>query len=114
MYWYLDALHHYADFKGRIHRMGFWMFQLVNVGFVLLFAAVSVVVELLAIVTFIYNLAILIPSLAVTVRRLHDTERSAWWMLTLLVPVIGWALLVFFLAQDGTSDENRYGSKPGY
>jgi uncharacterized membrane protein YhaH (DUF805 family) len=114
MYWYLDALHHYMDFNGRLHRTGFWLFQCVNVCFVLAFAAVSVVVELLAIATFIYNLAMLIPSLAVTARRLHDTDRSAWWMLLFFIPIIGWAWLVFILIQESTAEENRYGPMAGY
>ena len=60
----------------------------------------------------IYSLAILIPSLAVGFRRLHDTGRSAWWLLILLVPLIGVFVILFFLVQDSQEEENEYGPSP--
>jgi uncharacterized membrane protein YhaH (DUF805 family) len=60
----------------------------------------------------IYSLAVLIPSLAVTVRRLHDIDRSGWWILIGLVPLIGVIVLLVFALLDGTPGDNRYGSNP--
>lgn len=60
----------------------------------------------------IYGLAVLIPSLAVTVRRLHDTDRSGWWILIVLVPLIGTIVLLVFALLEGTPGSNRYGPNP--
>jgi uncharacterized membrane protein YhaH (DUF805 family) len=60
----------------------------------------------------IYTLAVLIPSIAVTVRRLHDTSRSGWWFLISFVPCIGWFVLLFFTVQESTPGSNEYGPNP--
>ena len=105
MNWYIGALKKYAVFSGRARRMEYWMFVLFNliIGFVLGF------VEGLAggpgIVGNIYSLAVLIPGIAVGVRRKHDTDRSGWW---LLLPIVN----IVFLAQDGKQEDNRFGPDP--
>jgi uncharacterized membrane protein YhaH (DUF805 family) len=60
----------------------------------------------------IYTLAILIPSIAVTVRRLHDTGRSGWWWLIGLIPLIGWIVLFVFMVLDSDPETNEYGPSP--
>ena len=60
----------------------------------------------------IYSLAVLIPSIAVSLRRLHDTDRSGWWLIIGLIPLIGTIVLLVFMAQDSRPSENRYGSNP--
>jgi uncharacterized membrane protein YhaH (DUF805 family) len=60
----------------------------------------------------LYTLAILIPCIAVSVRRLHDTSRSGWWVLIGLIPIIGVIVLIVFMVQDGTPGENQYGKNP--
>ena len=67
-----------------------------------------------AFISLIANLALLLPSLAVTARRLHDTDRSAWWILIALIPLIGAIVLLVFLVQDGTPGPNRFGPSPKY
>ena len=57
----------------------------------------------------IFSLAVLIPGLAVLVRRLHDTDRSGWWFWLVLIPIIGWIVLIIFLASSGTPGPNRFG-----
>ena len=57
----------------------------------------------------IVSLAVLIPGLAVLVRRLHDTDRSGWWFWLVLIPIIGWIVLIIFLASSGTPGPNKYG-----
>jgi uncharacterized membrane protein YhaH (DUF805 family) len=63
-------------------------------------------------ITGIVALALLIPSWAVLVRRLHDTNRSGWWWLLVFIPIIGWIILIVFLASEGTPGPNRYGPSP--
>ena len=60
----------------------------------------------------IYALAVLIPGLAVSVRRLHDTERSGWWLLIALVSLVGAIVLLVFMVQDSTPGQNQYGANP--
>jgi uncharacterized membrane protein YhaH (DUF805 family) len=60
----------------------------------------------------IYALAVFIPAIAVACRRLHDTGRTAWWLLILVVPLIGWVVLVVFFVQDSQEEENQYGISP--
>lgn len=60
----------------------------------------------------LYSLAVLIPSLAVSVRRLHDTSRSGWWLLIALIPLVGAIVLIVFMAQDSKPGENQYGANP--
>ena len=60
----------------------------------------------------IYSLAVLIPGLAVSARRLHDTDRSGWWILINLIPVIGWIIYLVFLCSDSKPGENRFGPNP--
>lgn len=60
----------------------------------------------------LYSLAVLLPSLGVSVRRLHDTDRSGWWMFILLIPVIGVIALLIFFVQNSTAGTNEYGDNP--
>ncbi|HQR50311.1 MAG TPA: DUF805 domain-containing protein [Methylophilaceae bacterium] len=97
----------YADFSGRAKRPEFWWF-------VLFLFLVSLVLGLVSnTVSLLFSLGTLIPSLAVGARRLHDTNRSGWWQLIGLIPVIGWIVLIVFCAQEGESGDNQYGAPPG-
>lgn len=64
------------------------------------------------VLTGLYSLLIFLPTLAVSVRRLHDSDRSGWWLLLLLLPLIGFLILLFFFAKDGTMGENSFGPDP--
>ena len=64
------------------------------------------------ILTTIYGVLVLLPSWAVLFRRLHDTDRSAWWLLLLLIPIVGWIVILIFNCQSGTPGENRFGPDP--
>jgi uncharacterized membrane protein YhaH (DUF805 family) len=88
----------YADFAGRATRSEYWWFALFVV---LVSAATSVVSNTLGT---LFSLAVLVPSLAAAARRLHDTNRSGWWQLIALMPVIGTIVLIVFLAQEGKSE----------
>lgn len=90
----------YATFSGRARRSEYWWFVLANV-----------IIGCIPFVNFIWGLAVLIPSLAVGVRRLHDTGRSGWWMLLAVVPVANF-LLIYFYACDSQPGANQYGENP--
>jgi uncharacterized membrane protein YhaH (DUF805 family) len=112
MNWYLQALSKYAVFGGRSHRTEYWMFVLFNLIFAIGLGFVDGLFGTGGILGLIYNLAILIPALAVSVRRLHDTNRSGWWLLIGLVPVIGVIVLILFFVMDSDPGNNEYGANP--
>ena len=104
--WYVEVLKKYAVFDGRARREEFWMFVLVNL-------IVTIVLNLISgFIGMIYGFAVLVPSLAVGARRLHDTNRSGWWQLIGLIPVIGIIVLIVFFVQDSQPGNNQYGANP--
>ena len=112
MSWYLAVLRNYTGFSGRASRTEYWMFTLVNflalVALWILYAIAHAAIILLL----IYEFGVLLPGLAVTFRRLHDTDRSGWWVLLSVIPLIGAIVLLVFLCIDSNPGENRYGSNP--
>lgn len=112
MDWYLKVVKNYAVFQGRAQRKEYWMFVLINFIFTLILSVIENAIGLPFVLTTIYSLAILLPSLAVTVRRLHDTGRSGWWILISLVPFVGSIILIVFLCLESQSAENQYGPNP--
>lgn len=119
MEWFKKCFKQYADFSGRARRKEYWMFQLFCVLFMF---AVMIVGGILDSVfdspglfsmglVCILGLAIIIPSLSVTVRRLHDTDKTGWWYLITLIPFGGIVLLVFMVT-EGTNGSNTYGPSP--
>lgn len=109
--WFLEPLRKYATFSGRARRMEYWMFSLAVFIGSLLFAVVDVAFGT-AVLGIVFALAILLPALAVTVRRLHDTGRSGWWLLIALVPFAGPIVLLVFACLDSEPGENQYGPNP--
>lgn len=109
MKWYLKVVKdNYANFNGRASRQEYWMFILFN----MIFAVVAMVVDGflgLGFLYLLYFLAVIIPSLAVFVRRMHDIGKSGWWIFISFIPLIGAIWLLVLLATDGTSDNNNYG-----
>ncbi len=118
MYWYFKALRKYADFNGRAGRKEYWLYVLFNVIISLILSGLDEVAGLTTISSGglgplygVYSLAVLIPSLAVTVRRLHDVGKSGWWLLLAFVPLLG-VILLIFLALAGEAGRNEYGDDP--
>ncbi len=101
----------YADFNGRAQRQEYWMFTLVAVIINVLLSIIGGILGT-AVIGMIFGLAVLVPSVAAGVRRLHDTGRSGWWMLIALVPLIGGLALLYFFILDSTPGENKYGPNP--
>jgi len=104
--YYLEVLSEYDEFRGRVSRKKFWMFVLVSliISIILIFINIGIFL--------VYSVLVTLPSLGVTVRRLHDTNRSGWFLLIELVPVIGGIYLLILCAEEGIPDENDYGKKP--
>lgn len=112
MNYFLDPIvNNYANFNGRTGRKEFWMFILLNiiVSFVVGFVAGMFGLKIIS--TF-YMLAVFIPGLAISVRRLHDTNHSGWLFLLNFIPIIGWLILFYFYILDSDSSDNLYGPNP--
>ncbi len=106
-HWFLDPIKdHYVDFEGRVTRQTFWMFTLWSFGLSILLGIAS------DMIANIFSLAILLPSIGLGARRLHDIGMSGWWQLLSFIPVIGWIVLIYFLAKQGETGPNMYGVDP--
>jgi uncharacterized membrane protein YhaH (DUF805 family) len=118
MNWYLEVLRKYAVFSGRARRREYWFFALFNFIISLVLVALDFLFGTIdpqagaGLLSGLYALAVLIPSLAVSVRRLHDTGRSGWWLLIALVPLIGAIVLLVFFVTDSEAGANQYGPNP--
>ena len=118
MSWYIAALKKYAVFQGRARRMEYWYFVLFNLifGFVLGFidelTGTFDIETGIGLLSGLYALAVLLPGVAVGVRRLHDIGRTGWWLLIIFVPIIGAIVLLVFAVQYSQPEENEYGPNP--
>lgn len=116
--WYLKCLKQYADFSGRARRKEYWMFTLFNIIFVIVAMILDNVLGLTVaelpygLFYFLYALAVFIPGLAVSVRRLHDVGKSGWMILISLIPIIGGIWLLVLMLTDSSPSENQYGVNP--
>ena len=119
MEWYLKVVkENYANFDGRARRKEYWMFLLFNI----IFAIAAMILDNVLGIAIegvgygplygIYALALFIPGLALSVRRLHDVGKSGWFMFIALVPIIGGIWLLILACTDGDSGDNEYGSNP--
>ena len=111
MNWYLAALKKYVDFSGRARRKEYWFFFLFNFIAIIVLTAIDAMLGL-GFLGLIYALAIILPGIAVTIRRLHDTDRSGWWILVGLIPAVGGIILLIFMVLPGTSGDNQFGPDP--
>jgi uncharacterized membrane protein YhaH (DUF805 family) len=107
------CLNKYATLSGRAQRSEYWYFFLFMV-IVNIIASVldSVIFGDIPVLYLIATLALLVPSIAAGVRRLHDTDKSGWWLLLGLIPVVGAIVLIVFLCQRGTVGPNQFGPDP--
>ena len=129
MEWMLAPYKRYAEFSGRSRRMEYWMFRLFEFGAIIGLFLISAIVAgaassvggdsaggivggIASLLIMVLILGSIIPSLAVTVRRLHDTGRSGWYMFISLIPLIGAIMLLIALFSEGTRGGNEYGSDP--
>lgn len=118
MNWYLMTIKQYVDFSGRARRKQYWIFTLINIILSLLLSSLDGLIGLfnvdagMGLISGLYSLAILLPAIGVTVRRLHDTGRTGWWLLIGLIPLIGALVLLYFLVSNGEEQTNRFGTNP--
>lgn len=116
MHWYFEVLQKYTLFTGRARRSEFWYFVLISALIAFVLGILDAVIRRFTgfgPLGTIYGLAILVPGIAVSIRRLHDTDRSGWWLLLGLVPLVGLVLIVF-LIEDSKTSTNRYGQNPKF
>lgn len=111
MNWYLKVLKNYAGFEGRARRTELWMFALFNFIFGVVLAIIDGVAGTIAL-QLLYALAVLIPAIAVGVRRLHDQDKSGWLLLLVFIPILGSLALLILYCLPGTSGDNKYGPDP--
>jgi uncharacterized membrane protein YhaH (DUF805 family) len=115
----------YFDFNGRTRRQVFWYYVL---AYVVIYVAVSIIESVLGFgggwtpygfihyspkpLTGLLTLALLLPNLGIAARRLHDIDRSAWWLLLGVIPIVGWLVLIYWYVQPGTAGSNQFGADP--
>jgi uncharacterized membrane protein YhaH (DUF805 family) len=113
MEWYVTVLRKYAVFSGRARCKEYWMFLLISAVLVLVLGIVNGLMGAdVPALPLYYTLAVVLPGLAVTVRRLHDTDRSGWWFLIFLVPIVGAIVFLVFMATPGDEMANSFGASP--
>jgi uncharacterized membrane protein YhaH (DUF805 family) len=118
MNWYLMVLKKYVTFGGRARRKEYWMFSLFNI----IFTIAAMTMDNLLGINFnpskygpiycLYGIAVFLPSLAVSVRRLHDAGKSGWYLFMALIPIAGAILILVKLCTDGITGQNKYGPNP--
>ena len=118
MSWFLMAIKKYAQFDGRSQRSEYWFFAL----FYILFAIAATLIDVgigsydpqsgFGLLSAILAIGLFIPSLSVSVRRLHDTDRSGWWLLICLIPLVGAIWFLVLMVFDSTPGNNRFGPNP--
>ncbi|MBS8265671.1 DUF805 domain-containing protein [Mesobacillus boroniphilus] len=114
MRWYLEAIKNYVNFQGRARRKEYWLFNFFNLLILGILYLVGSAMEsvFLFVIILIYYFFMFIPSLSVTVRRLHDIGYSGWFVLINLIPLIGGTILFIFTCLDSQANDNKYGPNP--
>lgn len=113
-FYYIKAFKHYADFKGRARRKEYWSFVLIHLVIYLLFSLISILLDsvIMMILLNLYAIVVFLPSLALSVRRLHDINKGGMWILISLIPIIGVIWLLFLFCKAGDNGSNQYGTDP--
>ncbi len=111
-WWKVVVLERFAQFVGRAGRAEFWWFLLANFIVSAILSLLGQASTIFAVLGAIYGLAVLIPGIAVSIRRLHDTGKSGWFLLLYLIPLVGFIILIVFFATAGNPGVNQYGPPP--
>lgn len=117
MDWYLKVLKNYFNFAGRARRKEYWMFVLFSLIISIVIGVVDGILGTktsagIGMLGAVYSLAVIIPSIAVGARRLHDIDKSGWWQLIGFIPLLGWIVLIVWAATEGNHGTNRFGPDP--
>jgi len=112
MEFFKRAYKNYANFQGRDTREQYWMFYLFYMIIIIVLSVIDELIGTDGLFSSLFLLASIIPSIAITTRRLHDIGKSGWWQLILLVPIIGAIVIIVFLAKKGMIGDNQFGVDP--
>ncbi|MBU3016043.1 DUF805 domain-containing protein [Poseidonibacter lekithochrous] len=113
MNWYFEVLKKYTVFNGRARRSEFWYFMLFSTIVSVICAILDYIIGSdIGMIGLVYSLAVLLPTLAVGARRLHDINKSGWWQLLILIPIIGLIILIVWYAKNSMNETNKYGDNP--
>jgi len=117
MEWYISVIKKYAVFEGRARRKEYWMFFLFNFIFSIAASILDRIFHTISaqgtgLISSLYSLFVLLPSIGVAIRRLHDIGKSGWYIFINLIPIIGWIWFIILLAADSDPDANMYGPNP--
>jgi uncharacterized membrane protein YhaH (DUF805 family) len=104
---------HYTKFDGRAGRPPFWWWFLFGILVSIGANIIDAILGTWGVVNGLAALALLLPNFSVSIRRLHDTDHSGWWILIGLIPIVGWIVLLVFYVREGDAAENKYGPPPG-
>jgi len=107
-----SGLQNYVNFSGRARRSEYWWFVLFYVIVLVVARILDSVIGISPLLYTVAALGLLLPSLGLAVRRLHDTNRSGWWILLGLIPIVGSIILIVFMVGEGTPGDNQYGPSP--
>ena len=109
--WFKKGLRNYTNFSGRARRKEYWYFILVQIGLIIIAMVLDSIIfgSETGLFYVVLGLGLFLPSVAVAIRRLHDTSRSGWWFLLSFIPLIGSIILVIFLASDTKLETNQWG-----
>ena len=110
--YYVKVLKNYVNFSGRASRREFWFFTLFNFLISLILYIIGSLIGAETIIRNLYGLAVFLPGLAVSIRRLHDINKSGWWYLIIFLPIIGGIWLLIYFCSEGTTGPNQYGDDP--
>ncbi len=109
-YWKLVVLERYAKFDGRAGRAEYWWFVLANFLIAVVLYILVAIASIFFVLLIVFWLALIVPSIAVAIRRLHDTNKTGWFILISLIPFVGGIILLVFLATQGNLTANDYGA----
>lgn len=107
-----SCLSRYTDFEGRSQRSEFWWFFLFNIIGSAVANAIDTAILGFPVLGILWSLGLLIPGIAVSIRRMHDLDKSGWWIFIVLVPVVGFLIYLYWVVQRGTVGPNRFGADP--
>ena len=112
MEFFIRAYKNYANFSGRDTRQQYWMFVLFNFIIAVILMIIDSLIGTAGLLSGIFSLVNILPSIAIATRRLHDIGKSGWWQLIVLVPIIGFIVLIIWLAKQGMEGANQFGDDP--
>lgn len=112
MKWYIQAFKNYINFEGRASRSEYWFFFLFNVIAAVICIGLTFAASWMINLYYLFVLAVIIPTLSVSIRRLHDIGKTGWWYLIVVVPLLGALVVLYFFVQPSQPGSNQYGSSP--